>query len=59
MEDDEFTRELKLLDSRLYSPDQDNWSGANLADCARRLRDQSRKASKPATDQLRLYPSAR
>jgi len=58
LEDEEFTRELKLLDSRLYSPDQVNWSGASLADCARRLRDKYRKASTHTTDQLRLYPSA-
>ena len=58
LEDEEFTRELKLLDSRLYSPEQGNWSGTSLADCARRLRDKYRKASTHTTDQLRLYPSA-
>jgi hypothetical protein len=56
--DEEFTRELRLLDTCLYSSDQGNWSGASLADCARRLRGKYRKGSTHATEQLRLYPSA-
>lgn len=58
LQDEEFTRELNLLDARLYSPDQGNWTGATLADCARRLRGQYRRGSTHTTEQLRLYPSA-
>jgi len=58
LQDEEFTGELKLLDARLYSPDQGNWTGATLADCARRLRGQHRKGSTHTTEPLRLYPSA-
>jgi hypothetical protein len=53
-----FTQELNLLDERLYSPDQGNWAGSSLADCARRLRDGHRKGFKNPTEQLRLYPGA-
>ncbi len=56
--DEEFARELKQLDARLYSPDQGNWAGSSLADCARRLRGGDRHATKSDTEELRLYPGA-
>jgi hypothetical protein len=56
--DGEFTRELNQLDARLYSPDQGDWAGASLADCARNVRDKYRKGSTHTAEQLRLYPSA-
>jgi hypothetical protein len=56
--DEEFAREVKQLDARLYSPDQGNWAGSSLADCARRLRGGDRHATKSDTEELRLYPGA-
>lgn len=54
--DDELSRELKLLDSQLYSPEQDNWSGNSLTDCVRRLRSASHKANSQSAEHIRLYP---
>ncbi len=54
--DSEFTRELELLDSRLYGTGQDVWDGARLADCARRLRGGDNTAVKNTQEPLQLYP---
>jgi hypothetical protein len=56
-EDEEFTREIDTLDACLYSSDQDNWVGINLADCLRRLRRASEHGGNETAEQIKLYPN--
>ncbi len=55
-DDEELTRELDHLDTRLYSPVQDKWNGDQLAACARRLRSGHHHVTENTKAQLTLYP---
>jgi len=47
---------VDALNAALYSSEQSSWNGDELAEAARRLRSQHRKASRPDSQPLQLYP---
>ena len=52
-----FTEAIKALDVCLYSPNEDHWDGAVLAECLNRLRLAGSDGSVGGTEHLKLYPS--
>ncbi|HEY6131124.1 MAG TPA: BatD family protein [Halioglobus sp.] len=54
--DEEFGRQLELLNASLYRAGNVSWTGASLADSARRLRENYEKRNEQGTGLLQLYP---